>query len=378
MIEMRAYGMCVTAALASMAVSCSHSNSQPAGGGDVAAALDSLFEMRYSDASGQPAPGAAVLIAIGDSVVYERYCGVADMGSGRLIDENTLFNIASVSKQFTVAALLQQGIDIDRPCSDFFPEYPQAFWHEITPAHLASHSSGLPDSRDRSDRNACVYADEEQSVQYFPHVEQLKFAPGSAYDYLNPSFILLAKIVEQTSGQDFYQYQRDHIFKPLGMDATTYFSPDSMPATAAHAYIPDGNGGWREYDYGEETFFATRPDGGIYSTARDMLKWEQGLADGKVLADSVLRMAYAPRVNVADSRWCDYQRRPHTAYGLGWFVDSTTGRPVKVYHTGDNGGFQAYVAKFPDTGLRIIVLENRHDKDRWSMAQAIDSIMGFN
>lgn len=366
----------MTAISASMICSCSRNDTPAVGADPRVAALDSLFEARYGD-EGQSAPGCAVLIAEGDSVIYERYFGVADMPSGRAVDEHTLFNIASVSKQFTVAALLQQGIDIDRPCADFFPEYPQAFWREITPAHLASHSSGLPDSRDRSDRNACVYADEEQSVQYFPNVEQLKFAPGSAYDYLNPSFILLAKIVEQTSSQDFYQYQRDHIFTPLGMDATLYFSPDSMPAEAAHAYIPDADGGWREYDYGEETFFATRPDGGIYSTARDMLKWEQGLASGKVLPDSVLRMAYAPRVNVADSPWCDYQRRPHTAYGLGWFVDSTPGRPVKVYHTGDNGGFQAYVAKYPETGLKIIVLENRHDQDRWSMAQAIDSIMGI-
>lgn len=372
MITMRAYDVCLTAILASMISSCSHSSSQPAGGYNVTAALDSLFEARYDDAG---APGAAVLIADGDSVIYERYFGMADMHSGRKVDENTMFNIASISKQFTVAALLQQDVDIDRPCSEFFPGYPQAFWSEITPAHLAAHSSGLPDSRDRSDRNACVYADEEQSVRYFPSVKELKFTPGTAYDYLNPSFILLAQIVEQASGENFYEYQQKHIFTPLGMTHTVYFSPDSMPSASAHGYIPDGDGGWREYDYGEETFFATRPDGGIYSTARDMLKWEQGLAHGQVLPDSLLSMAYAPHTNVTDSPWCDYQRRPHTAYGLGWFVESTPGRPVKVYHTGDNGGFQAYVAKYPDTGMKIIVLENRNDKDRWSMAEAIDSIL---
>lgn len=373
---MRVYAICLTAVLASFISSCSHSDSQPAGYAKITAALDSLFERRYPE--GDKAPGAAVLIAKGDSVIYERYFGLADMPGGRQVDENTLFNIASISKQFTVAALLQQDVDINRPCSDFFPEYPQAFWREITPAHLASQSSALPDSRDRSDRRACVYADEEQSLLYLPEVKELKFAPGSAYDYLNPSFILLAKIVEQASGEDFYEYQRDHIFKPLGMDATVYFSPDSMPAESAHGYIPDADGGWREYDYGEETFFATRPDGGIYSTARDMLNWEKGLAHGDVLTDSLLRMAYAPRTNVSDSPWCDYQRRPHTHYGLGWFVDTTPGRPTKVYHTGDNGGFQAYVAKYPETGEKIIVLENRNDKDRWSMALAIDSILTSN
>ncbi|MCM1452105.1 MAG: beta-lactamase family protein [Clostridium sp.] len=341
----------------------------------MSASLDSLFSARYQCPAGEKAPGAAVLIALGDSVVYERYFGFADIPAGRPVDENTLFNIASISKQFTVAALLRQDVDINSPCSDFFPGYPQPFWKDITLKHLASQSSGLPDSRDRSDRNACVFADEEQSVQYFPAVDSLKFAPGSAYDYLNPSFILLAKVVEKLSGRDFYEYQQSEIFGPLGMSSTVYFSPDSMPAQAAHAYLPGADGGWREYDYGEETFFATRPDGGIYSTARDMFKWEMGLAHGKVLSDSLLRLAYSPLTNVSDSPWCDYQRRPHTHYGLGWFVDSTPGRPVKVYHTGDNGGFQAYVAKYPETGAKIIVLENRNDHDRWSMATAIDSIL---
>lgn len=367
----------VPAILSLMAVSCTGSKVSMEESEEIAAALDSLFERRYVSEPAAEAPGAAVLVAMGDSIIYERYMGMADLRERRPVDEHTMFNIASVSKQFTVAALLQQDVDIDTPCSEFFPGYPQPFWREITLAHLASHSSGLPDSRDRSDRLACVYADEEQSVEYFPMVRELKFKPGTAYDYLNPSFILLAKVVEQLSGRDFYEYQREHIFTPLGMDETMYFDRRSMPATAAHAYVADDGGNWREYDFGEETFFATRPDGGIYSTARDMLKWELALERGAVMADSLLRKAYSPLVDVAGSRWCDYQRRPHTSYGLGWFVDSTPGRPVKVYHTGDNGGFQAYVAKYPATGLKIIVLENRNDKSRWSMARAVDSIMGI-
>lgn len=336
------------------------------------AALDSLFESRYDDSS---APGAAILIAKGDSIIYERYFGIADLNTGEKISDSTLFNIASVSKQFTVAALLQQcDINLDEPVSNYF-DYPQDFWKQVTIAHLASHSSGIPDSRDRSDREKCVFADEETSCSYFPNVDSLKFTPGSAYDYLNPSFILLAKIVEKKSGMDFYDYQQKNIFDKLGMHSTLYFNPQSMPNNAAHGYVPNNNGEWQEYDYGEETFFATRPDGGIYSTPRDMLKWERGLAKGEVVSDSLLRLAYSPLIDVAASNYCDYQKRPFTSYGLGWFIDSTPGRPTKVYHTGDNGGFQAYVAKYPSEELSIIVLENRNDRDRWEMAQAIDSIL---
>lgn len=106
-----------------------------------------------------------------------------------------------------------------------------------------------------------------------------------------------------------------------------------------------------------------------------MLRWEDGLERGQVLDAALLDSAYAPRISVTDSKWCDYQQRAHTWYGQGWFVDTTPGMPVKVYHTGDNGGFQAYVAKYPSERLKIIVLENRHDRDRWAMALAIDSIL---
>ncbi|MCC8118775.1 MAG: beta-lactamase family protein [Bacteroidales bacterium] len=334
------------------------------------AQLDSLFEARYPDAN---EPGAAVLIAKGDSIIYERYFGIADMDTHEPIDSNTLFNIASVSKQFTVIGLMQTGIDLERKASEFF-DFPQPFWKQITLADLAGHTSGIPDSRDRSDREKCIYATDESSEAYFPTVDSLKFEPGTAYDYLNPSFILLARVIKQSSGVEFTKYQQEHIFRPLGMTHTIYFSPDSMPEHTAHGYIPDSNG-WKEYDYGEETFFATRPDGGIYSTARDMLKWEIGLDHGVILPDSLIQKAYNPRINVSNSPWCDYQRRPNTWYGMGWFVDTTPGEPVKVYHTGDNGGFQAYVAKYPSTGIKIIVLENRNDRDRWSMARAIDSIL---
>lgn len=342
------------------------------------AALDSAFDVRYR--AGEP--GAAIIVAKGDSILYERYGGVADMPSGRPIDADTRFCIASCSKQFTVAALLQQAAAykgamplLDTPLSEFFP-YKADLWRHVTPSHLASHTSGIPDARPRDDRRWCVYADEEQSVQYFNDVDSTGFGPGEYYDYLNPSFILLAKIIEQTSGRDFYEYVADSIFAPAGMTSTYFFNPRADGPGQSHAYEP-GRKGWEEFDYGEETFYATRPDGGIYSTARDLLKWENALRDGKILPEYWRNLAYTPAVSVTVSPRCDYQRRPDTWYGLGWFVDHPVGRPVKVYHTGDNGGYQAYLAKYPAEDVKIIVLENRHDHDRWQLATLIDKILGL-
>lgn len=333
--------------------------------------LDSLFESRYTNPE---EPGGAVLIAKGDSIIYERYFGIADMLTMEPVTADTRFNIASVSKQFTVAALLKQGIDINTPVSRYF-RFPQTFWNDVTLRHLASHTSGVPDSRDRSDRVKCIYANDSTSEAYFPLVEALKFKPGTAYDYLNPSFILIARIVEQHSGKEFTRYMQENIFDPLAMSSTYYFDPTDSPVHTAHGYKHAGDGKWDEYDYGEETFFATRPDGGIYSTARDMLKWERALSKGKVLPKASLDQAYTPQIEVSGSPWCDYQNRPHTFYGLGWFVDTSDSESTKVYHTGDNGGFQTYVAKYPEKEISIIVLENRHDRDRWEMAEAIDSII---
>ncbi|MFG6386076.1 MAG: beta-lactamase family protein [Muribaculaceae bacterium] len=339
--------------------------------------LDSIMN-RYSP----DAPGAAIIIAQGDSILYERYAGLADMSERTPIGPDTRFCIASCSKQFTVAALLRQVSGyrgsmplLDTPLSRFF-DYEQPFWNDITLRNLANHTSGIPDSRPRTDRNWCVFADEAQSLDYLPSVESTTFGPGEYYDYLNPSFILIANVVEQLTGKDFYKYMTDSIFTPAGMTHTYYFDPGHDGPGQSHAYVPDGDGQWKEYDYGEETFYATRPDGGIYSTARDLLAWENALRDATVLDASLRDLAYRPSVSVTDSPLCDYQRRPDTWYGLGWFIDHPANQPKKVYHTGDNGGYQAYLAKYPEEDIKIIVLENRNDFDRWEFATAIDIIMG--
>lgn len=337
--------------------------------------VDSLMKTRY----GADEPGAAVVISKGDDILFEGYYGIADMATGQPVNAKTTFNIASVSKQFTVVGALmlqQRGLfDFDSPVARSFPEWNSRIWEEVTFRHLASQTSGVPDARDRSDREACVYADDSASVSYMAQLDTLKFSPGEYYDYINPTFIVIADAMSRAVGEPFVDFQSREIFSRCRMKHTYYFDPKSRNKHQSHAYIPNDNGGWREYDYGEETFFATRPDGGIYSTARDMALWEKALRDGLLIDQHLLARAYAPVVSVSDSPLCDYQRHPDTYYALGWFVDKTPGYPVKIYHTGDNGGYQAYVAKYPSCGVSVIVLENRNDCDRWQMALEIDRIL---
>ena len=122
--------------------------------------IDSLMQSRY----GEDEPGAAVLIMKGDDVLFERYYGIADMETGEPVSSQTTFNIASVSKQFTVVGamtLQQKGLfSMNDTVARYFPEWESEIWQKVTFKHLASHTSGVPDTRDRSSREACVYADD--------------------------------------------------------------------------------------------------------------------------------------------------------------------------------------------------------------------------
>lgn len=358
--------------------------------------IDSIMRFRYDI----NAPGGAIMIIKNDSVLFENYYGIANMETGEQISESTQFNIASISKQFTVVGalrLVEQGkLSLNEPISKWFPQYTEPFWNEIELWHLMSHTSGLPDSRDRSNRNACVYADDSVSMSYFPSVKNLRFTPGEYYDYKNPTFLLIASIIEQCEGIKFIDYQQKYIFDVLEMSNTIYFNPSTTPIHTAHGYIntqtdalsstdndtagkvvqiTNSESKWQEYDYGEETFFATRPDGGIYSTIRDLAKWEKGLRENKIISQKLRNIAYTPHITVTGSEWSSYQNRDNTYYGLGWFIDKSPGFPTKIYHTGDNGGFQAYLAKYPDKNVSVIILENRNDNDRWSLVKSIDKIL---
>lgn len=359
------------------------------------AQLDSLLLPRYNAS----APGFALVIARGDTILYERYRGMADLEKATPISAATLFNIASVSKQFTAVGILQlynQGaLDIDMPMALYFPEYRHPLWQTVTPRHFLSHSSGIPDLRSSYSRDEKIYATDSTAIEYLSTVDSLKFAPGTAYDYINPTYTLLGSLIERRSGLEFEAYQSSQVFARAGLVCDKdieYFNPSSQPSPGAHGYIPfenqaaDGNNAsrcykdsegrsWMKFDYGEETFFATRPDGGIYATARAMARWDNALLKGKVVPPDLLQMARSPHITVSSSPWCDYQNRPNTAYGLGWFIDTTPGRETKIYHTGDNGGFQAYLASYPASGITVVMLENRNDLDRWTTQLAIERLL---
>ncbi len=363
--------------------------------------LDSVMTSHYSPS----APGAALLVAKEGNILYDKGVGIADMETGEKIDGNTAFNIASISKQFTaIGALKMQEmglINLEHSVARYFPEMESDQWKKVRLRHLLSHSSGVPDARPRDDRNFMLFATDEQSVSYMTALKDFHFEPGTSYEYINPTFDLFYFITEKVTGMRFVDFQKKYIFDKAGMKNVQYFTPDAVIPHMAHGYIVnedavvsgadsdyakkrekvacdyvDGNGvHWAECDYGEETFFATKADGGIYTTTHDFLRWEKALASNLLVKEASKIKAYTPHTMVTGSPWSGYQNRPYTWYGYGWFIDKTPGREVKIYHTGDNGGFQAYAAKYEQSAVNVIMLENQNTVDRWTLQLLIEKIL---
>lgn len=336
-------------------------------------ALDSVFLPVFDKPH---TPGAAIVIARGDSILYERYLGLATLSPDSPVTAETQFCIASVSKQFAAVALMQLAergqLSLDDPLAKFFPEFKADFYKRITLRHILSHTSGIPDARPRTDRHFMLYADDYESPAYMDTLSYLNFEPGARYEYINPTYQLIYHIVERVTGISFENYMRAYVLGVADMNSSEYFNPTAEPVHAAHGYTPDSaTGDYVEFDYGEETFYATKADGGLYTTPRDFLRWERALREHRVLGEGMLTEAYTPHVTIQPG--ANYGYRPHTGYGYGFFITREPGRPDVVYHTGDNGGFTIYAGKVPARDIVVLIFSTRNDYDRMDLAdRALD------
>lgn len=372
-------GICLIA----LVYSC-HRMSTP-GQGELDAPIDSLFSIYFSDDSN---PGAIVLVARGDSVIYSRGFGMARLDVNTEITDSTLFNVCSISKQFGAMAILklqEQGlISLDDSVNRYFPEFKSPIFGRVTLRHLLAHTSGIPDKRPRTDAEWAEYVRHtpsvytnvhdykvfsltKESIRYMENLDTLDFEPGTRYEYENPTYQLIMPLVERVTGQPFDTWMEANIFAPAGLTETVYFSPSRPLYNFAHGYRCDTTDGqWREYDYGEAEFFPTKADGGLYSSARDFLKWENALMSGRVVSQKSLKEATHKVIRT---------ERPHTFYGLGLYIEESPGKPRKIYHTGDNGGFLTFEGYFPHNQIFYLIFANRPDWPREKVVAQLDSIL---
>ena len=346
-------------------------------------------------------PGAAVLILQGDEIIFDKGYGVADINTMAPITGDTFFNIASVSKQFTatgILKLMEEGkLSLEDNVAMYHPEFKADFWKNVKIKHLLSHSSGIPDARRGLTREQRIHGDDALAMQYFVDLDFQNFKEGEGYEYMNPTFVLCGDIISKVSGMPFTEYMKENVFIPAGMGETLYFDPaiESQIPNMAHGYeyedvenMPEERTApaeknaepktWYELDYGEETFFATKPDGGIYTSTHQFVNWEKALRENKVISEESRTLAQTPKTDISGSSYSDYQNRPNTWYGYGWFIEPATDTTKEViYHTGDNGGFKILAARYPQSDALVLIFANRADWDRYDVMQKIEEAMGY-
>src|SRR5690606_36453735 len=237
----------------------------------------SSVDALMGDYTGQ-VPGAAVLVLRDGQPLVRRGYGLADLQTGAPVTPETNFRLASVSKQFTAAAILllaQDGkLSLDDPVRKWLPSLP-ASADPITLRHLLTHGSGLIDYEDLMAPDATGQVNDIDVLHMLEREDRLYFEPGTSYRYSNGAYALLALIVGKASGQDFASFLRARIFEPLGMDNTVAYENviSTVPNRAYGHSLVDG--AWVRTDQSPTS--AVLGAGGIYSSIDDMARWDAAL-----------------------------------------------------------------------------------------------------
>ncbi len=300
----------------------------------------------------------AVLVARGDKVIFRQTYGQTE---GRPIALDDRFRLASVSKQFTAAAILKLQDDgrlsVDDPLCKWVDPCPDA-WAPIRLHHLMSHTSGVPDLMSQANwgiRRIRPTTPEELTAASAMY--RLQFAPGTKVRYDNAAFNLLGVVIERASGMAFADYLRTALFEPLGMDSTGYDDGADHDIIMGYANLTAG-APTPQPDANPSVVFAA---GGLYSTLDDLLVWERALHRGRLLSAE----SYADMIrDHAPADTPPERGRPRRDWGYGLFANRLGTRVSpgfddrQIYHTGSWSGFRNLITYQPDEDVTVIVLSN--------------------
>ncbi len=313
----------------------------------VAAQADRVDDIIKAEMQGQNIPGLSLAVLKDGKVIKAAGYGLANIKHQTLATPETVYKIASVSKQFIatgIMLLIQEGrLSLDDSISQHLDGTP-ATWKAITIRHLLTHTSGIVRETPGFDPSKIQSdADVVKTAYRLP----LRFAPGEKWEYCNTSYFALAEIIRKVSGQSWSEYLSEKVFKPSGMNATYPTNTKVALPNRAQGYV-DNNKPWEA-----DEWLALRPSGAFLSTVLDMAKWDMMLYADKILSDSTRRQMWTP---VKLNNGTTYP------YGFGWQLNSLSGRRL-VHHSGGMPGFRAKFARFVDEQLTIIVLMNLDDVD---------------
>jgi CubicO group peptidase (beta-lactamase class C family) len=311
-------------------------------------------------------PGCAVGIGTPKRDTYTAAYGMADLEHSVRNTPSTVFEVGSVSKQFTAAAVLllvERGqINLDADIRKYFPEIPP-YERPITVRQLLNHSSGLRDWGEIEYIAGWPRGTREYShahvLEIISRQHSLNYAPGDAWSYTNSGYNLAAMLVERVSGTTLQAFCRKEFFQPLGMTSTQWrddfrrIVPNRAIAYALH------DSEWRQ----DMPFENVYGNGGLLSTVSDLLKWNDNITSGK-LHPSVFQLMQKPG-SLADGRPINY--------GFGLFLYHFQGLE-EISHSGATAGYRAWLGRIPAQSLSIAIICNAASADATGLAHQIANL----
>lgn len=317
-------------------------------------ALDTFFQHRFVDGTFS----GCVLVAQRGVVLYEKAFGWKNHEKRDSLDIDAAFQLASVSKQFTAAAIMllhQQGkLNYDDSAGKYIPGFP---WHGITIRHLLTHRAGLDKYtnvcdnyyRDRKlDEPADFSNDEALALMDSMHAHPFR-KPGEKFDYSNTGYMLLALIVEKISHQHFCDFMQSNFFGPLGMKHTWINTDGKEHAERTRGYF----GQWR---FWQDNFLdKVTGDKGVFCSVGDMFIWDRSLHNGTILKKETLKEAYTGQSPELD------KKKPWN-YGFGWRTIRFDDGATAVFHNGWWHGYTSCFYRGLSDDVTIIILCNKFNR----------------
>ena len=318
-----------------------------------------------------------VLIADKGNIQYEKAFGYREFAQQVPLEKSDIFELASVSKQFTamiIMMLKEKGL---LQYDDLAEKYLNIPYKGITIRNLLTHTSGLPDYQAIMDEHwdKSKVAGNDDILAYLNQYQPPKlFEPGTKYTYSNTGYVLLASIAEKASGKDFITMCRENIFRPLKMKHTDIRTLAEKAAiknfAIGHLYVADKKEFIRADSFPSSNYTIwlgnRKGPGRISSTAEDLLKWDRALYTDQLISQQTLEDAFTPMV-LKDGKI--------SSYGFGWEIVSNDPSGKIVWHNGDNPGYKTQIMRFMGKKRTLIVLCNNATDQFTNIIKQLQSII---
>lgn len=291
-----------------------------------------------------------ILITKDDEVLLNKGYGIADYNKRLQNKPQTIFEIASLTKQFTAAGILmlqeEKLLDVYDTLDKYIPDYPNG--NNITIYNLLTHTSGIPEYLDYADsiytENRNLKYDPNELIDLFKN-EPFNFNASTSFEYSNSNYILLGYIIEKVSNMSYEDFIKNNIIVPLNLTSTGFLNSETNSKNKSIGYYFINKYSNEHPEAPKTEGLMSYAAGEIYSNSQDLQKWESALFSEKIISKESLNQMLTPYLN---------------NYGYGWFIYENADGDKVAYHSGNLPGYSSFVEKNLNKNYLIIILCNEN------------------